>query len=690
MNNILSTGFSRYSSGTLTNNISFNNQSLFIGEYTGDAIKNSDLIRNYNNTIIGFKAAQNSVNLLKNIIIGYEAYMNGNGSNNIVIGKEYDNGIFLNLYDIILLGHQNSIQNYSVCVGSSNTTIGYQNLTYGILNNIYGMQNIALGSDNYYIGNNTITIGNNNKINFQTKKSLIIGNNNGYQDTSNQFLSVSSNISSNINDNIIIIGNNNLNNSLINYSQLLSSNPILIGYNLNTSNNNYIINFGDTLLRYDNFSNNEILFLGNNNKYNKTYGLHTAIGFNEEEIYNIDYQIQQATSNESSNIWRSLYVKNGIYTDCISIGSYSPTYIYNTSNTSRILYDYTSNINFSCSLYTSPLLISNIEYTLPILPNDTTNIVLSSDKNGIMFWKNVNFEDIIKNTDQLKQGTSNLYYNDIFVSSKINAIIRETFGIYFNQYYGQKISTLNLDQIINGTSNRYIQNGIYDQNLNILGSLYVSKLTNIVGNMVKDSITSLNISSNILIPHTHSWSEITNKPTIISSQWTTLGTNIYYNSGSVGIGLDNPNTSYKLHVVGDIYDNGSIMASGSILSSFSDIRLKTIVSDIEEPIKKIMNIKGFRYIANETANISDNKIYIGVSAQDVQSVLPEVVSLAPFDTSNLDTGEIVSKSGSNYLTVSYERLVPVLIECIKDLQNKYESLENKYESLEKRLALIES
>jgi hypothetical protein len=336
------------------------------------------------------------------------------------------------------------------------------------------------------------------------------------------------------------------------------------------------------------------------------------------------------------------------------------------------------------------LLISNIEYTLPILPNDTTNIVLSSDKNGIMFWKNVNFEDIIKNTDQLKQGTSNLYYNDIFVSSKINAIIRETFGIYFNQYYGQKISTLNLDQIINGTSNRYIQNGIYDQNLNILGSLYVSKLTNIVGNMVKDSITSLNISSNILIPHTHSWSEITNKPTIISSQWTTLGTNIYYNSGSVGIGLDNPNTSYKLHVVGDIYDNGSIMASGSILSSFSDIRLKTIVSDIEEPIKKIMNIKGFRYIANETANISDNKIYIGVSAQDVQSVLPEVVSLAPFDTSNLDTGEIVSKSGSNYLTVSYERLVPVLIECIKDLQNKYESLENKYESLEKRLALIES
>lgn len=690
MNNILSTGFSRYSSGTLTNNISFNNQSLFIGEYTGDAIKNSDLIRNYNNTIIGFKAAQNSVNLLKNIIIGYEAYMNGNGSNNIVIGKEYDNGIFLNLYDIILLGHQNSIQNYSVCVGSSNTTIGYQNLTYGILNNIYGMQNIALGSDNYYIGNNTITIGNNNKINFQTKKSLIIGNNNGYQDTSNQFLSVSSNISSNINDNIIIIGNNNLNNSLINYSQLLSSNPILIGYNLNTSNNNYIINFGDTLLRYDNFSNNEILFLGNNNKYNKTYGLHTAIGFYEEEIYNIDYQIQQATSNESSNIWRSLYVKNGIYTDCISIGSYSPTYIYNTSNTSRILYDYTSNINFSCSLYTSPLLISNIEYTLPILPNDTTNIVLSSDKNGIMFWKNVNFEDIIKNTDQLKQGTSNLYYNDIFVSSKINAIIRETFGIYFNQYYGQKISTLNLDQIINGTSNRYIQNGIYDQNLNILGSLYVSKLTNIVGNMVKDSITSLNISSNILIPHTHSWSEITNKPTIISSQWTTLGTNIYYNSGSVGIGLDNPNTSYKLHVVGDIYDNGSIMASGSILSSFSDIRLKTIVSDIEEPIKKIMNIKGFRYIANETANISDNKIYIGVSAQDVQSVLPEVVSLAPFDTSNLDTGEIVSKSGSNYLTVSYERLVPVLIECIKDLQNKYESLENKYESLEKRLALIES
>lgn len=99
--------------------------------------------------------------------------------------------------------------------------------------------------------------------------------------------------------------------------------------------------------------------------------------------------------------------------------------------------------------------------------------------------------------------------------------------------------------------------------------------------------------------------------------------------------------------------------------------MKNIVSNIENPVDKILNINCFKYTANETANyfnIHSKKTQIGVSAQDVQKVFPELVSLAPFDSIISDTGENISKSSSNFLTVSYERLVPILIECIKELK----------------------
>ena len=127
-----------------------------------------------------------------------------------------------------------------------------------------------------------------------------------------------------------------------------------------------------------------------------------------------------------------------------------------------------------------------------------------------------------------------------------------------------------------------------------------------------------------------------------------------------------------------LYISNSIAASGNITAYYSDERLKTKTGSIENALKKVQSLEGFTYVENELAKsvgYSNDEQQVGVSAQQVQSVLPEAVSLAPFDyETNEETGEITSKSGEEYLTVDYSRLVPLLIEAIKEQQAQIQEL----------------
>lgn len=125
------------------------------------------------------------------------------------------------------------------------------------------------------------------------------------------------------------------------------------------------------------------------------------------------------------------------------------------------------------------------------------------------------------------------------------------------------------------------------------------------------------------------------------------------------------------------YSYGNIYAQGDIYAAYSDLRLKDNFNRINDALWKISYLDGVTYYQNklgdELSGMKKPRRQVGLIAQDVQKVLPEAVSIAPFDMA--EDGS--SKSGEEYLTISYDKLVPLLVEGIKELHLKVQDLEEK-------------
>jgi len=142
-------------------------------------------------------------------------------------------------------------------------------------------------------------------------------------------------------------------------------------------------------------------------------------------------------------------------------------------------------------------------------------------------------------------------------------------------------------------------------------------------------------------------------------------------------GIDS-GTAYQIAALGvntAAGSTGTIRATGDITASYSDGRLKDRVGEIVDALSKVKSLTSFTYKANQLAQsygFDGNKIQVGLNAQEVQAVLPEAVSLAPFDTHVDLTGKVISISGNEYLTLHYERIIALLVEAIKELDAKVE------------------
>jgi hypothetical protein len=130
-----------------------------------------------------------------------------------------------------------------------------------------------------------------------------------------------------------------------------------------------------------------------------------------------------------------------------------------------------------------------------------------------------------------------------------------------------------------------------------------------------------------------------------SGAWTVSSNDIYYSTGNVGVGLNNP--SHKFHVDGNIYATGNVTA-------YSDNRTKTNLRVIKESLEKLQRINGYTYD-------KDGVKYTGLVAQEVLRILPEAV---------------VGSEEDGY-GLAYGNMVGILVEAIKELSEKVKNLEEK-------------
>ena len=107
-------------------------------------------------------------------------------------------------------------------------------------------------------------------------------------------------------------------------------------------------------------------------------------------------------------------------------------------------------------------------------------------------------------------------------------------------------------------------------------------------------------------------------------------------------------------MTGNLTVNGNIVASGDV-TAFSDERLKSNIKTIDSALEKVQNLRGVTFD-------KDGKESLGVIAQEVQKVIPEVVN-----------------QGEEYLSVAYGNMVGLLIEAIKEQQQQIEELKARLE-----------
>jgi hypothetical protein len=183
-------------------------------------------------------------------------------------------------------------------------------------------------------------------------------------------------------------------------------------------------------------------------------------------------------------------------------------------------------------------------------------------------------------------------------------------------------------------------------------------------------------------------------PTIRLRDWDNYGCAIHNNSNLLyilGTPVDDPNWRqingqwpfYFNLSNNDAVCGGTFYAVSNIVAYSSDQRLKENLRHISTPLEKIKSLNGYVFDWKDKVDElgftpPSKKDDCGLIAQEVQKVVPQAVFAAPFDKQyDANTDSYISKSGEDYLTVQLDKLVPLLVEAIKELSREVDELKSK-------------
>ena len=148
----------------------------------------------------------------------------------------------------------------------------------------------------------------------------------------------------------------------------------------------------------------------------------------------------------------------------------------------------------------------------------------------------------------------------------------------------------------------------------------------------------------------------------------TINSDLQSNSRVLAVGIVTCKEIYgsiagDTSLTGDVTIDGDLNVTGDIAAYYvipSDERLKDNIKPIIDPLAKVMSISGNTFNWNEKSN-HDGQYDVGVIAQEIESLgLPEIVS-----------------NSTEYKSVRYSKLIPLLIEAIKELKVEVDNLKNQ-------------
>ena len=634
-----------------TSNLSWdnNNNSLIIknggsiyakninGDFYGNGIGLSNII---SSNLIGLVSVINGGTGYSNI--EYGRLLVGNNNNKLITSA---NLIWSNINNKLIVNgeiYANKIQGYFTGDGSGLSNIYFNNIygTIGVTNGGTGCNILPSGC--ILVGNNTSSTITSSNLLWNDKQNILEIKGNIYASNivGSSFIGNGNDLSNISSDSIvgkIKIINGGTGCNLINYGSILvgnNDNPIIISSNLIWSNVDNLLKINGSL-----YANNiegsysgdgkSIYNIVASNIISQISITNGGTGCNILPFGSIlignDKNPLKTTSNLMWNMSNNeLIIDGNIYAN-IHKGSY----IGDGINISNIV---ASNIIGILKVNNGGSGYNNIPYGSILVGNNNDKLICPSN----LIWSNLNNSLIIDGTIYAKTIKGAYIGNGANIS---NIVASNIIGVLPVLNGGTGSSLLNQNQILVGDNSSVYQtpNLIWNKSTNMLG------INTSVPNYNIDVNGDINFNGRLLKNGTIyiAPSAFNNYPLL----------NAVTTQSNLMIGYENVDSNYMLKVNGRIFSSDDITA-------FSDEKYKTNIVTIDDALNKVNSLRGVYF---NRLDLKDTRRHTGVIAQEINKILPEVVT----------------DSSVEGLSVAYGNVIGLLIEAIKDLSKKIDVLEKK-------------